>query len=83
MSTIISFVLLSEVVFLIPHFECPHNTPLWGPSVEGQRSGDVVYYLHHQGAARQKVQDSIAQGRVETQGLQLDNELGGHYGVEC
>jgi hypothetical protein len=37
-------------------------TPLWGPSVEDQRSGDVVSYLHHLRAARQKVQDPIAQG---------------------
>jgi hypothetical protein len=25
----------------------------------------------------------IAQGGVETQGLQLDEELGGYYGVKC
>ena len=30
-----------------------------------------------------KVQDPIAQGGVETQGLQVDDELGGYYGVEC
>jgi hypothetical protein len=30
------------------------HTPLWGSSVEGQQSGDVVSYLHHLGAARQK-----------------------------
>ena len=35
------------------------------------------------GAARQKVQDPIAQGGVETQGLKLNDELGGYYGVEC
>ena len=58
-------------------------TPLWGPIVEGQRSGDVVSYLHHLGAACQKVQDPVAQGGVETQGLQLDDELVGYYGVEC
>ena len=52
------------------------HASLWGPSVEGQRSGDVSY-LHHLGEARQKVQDPIAQGGVETQGLQLDDELGG------
>jgi hypothetical protein len=38
------------------------NTPLWGPSVEDQRGGDVVSYPHHLGAARQKVQDPVAQG---------------------
>ena len=33
--------------------------------------------------ARQEVQDAVAQGRVQTQGLQLKDELGGYYGVEC
>ena len=58
--------------------ERAEHTPLWGPS---QRSGDVSY-LYHLAAAQQKVQDSVAQGRVQTQGLQLDDELGGYYGVE-
>ena len=40
--------------------------PLWGPSVENQRSGGVVSYLHHLGAARQEVQDPIALGGVQT-----------------
>ena len=31
----------------------------------------------------QKVQDPIAQGRVETQGLKLNDKLVGNYGVEC
>ena len=59
------------------------HTLLWGPSSEDQRSGDVVSYLHHLGAARQKVQDPMAQGRVESQGLLLGDELGRYYGVEC
>jgi hypothetical protein len=46
-------------------------------------SRDVVSYLHHLGAARQEVQDPIAQGRVETQGLKLNDDLGGYCGVEC
>jgi hypothetical protein len=52
---------------------------------EQHRQGavDVVSYRHHLGVARQKVQDPIAQGGVETQGLQLDDELGGYYRVEC
>jgi hypothetical protein len=33
---------------------------VWGPSVDDQKSGDVVSYLHHLVAARQKVQDPIA-----------------------
>ena len=53
------------------------------PSVEDQRGGDVVTYPHHLGAARQEVQYPVAQGGVETQGLELDDELGGYYGVEC
>ena len=50
--------------------------------LEDQRSG-VVSYLHQQGAAHQEVHDPVAQGRVQTQGLKLDEELGGYYGVEC
>ena len=63
--------------------EGAEHAPLWGPSVEGQRSGDVVSYLRLMGAARQKVQDPVAQGRVETQSLKLNDQLGGYYGVEC
>jgi hypothetical protein len=29
--------------------ERAENAPLWGPSVEDQRGGDVVSYLHHLG----------------------------------
>uniref|UniRef100_A0A4W5QTG1 Protein kinase domain-containing protein n=1 Tax=Hucho hucho TaxID=62062 RepID=A0A4W5QTG1_9TELE len=35
------------------------------------------------GTAHQEVQDSIAQGRVQNQGLKLNDEFGGYYGVEC
>jgi hypothetical protein len=49
--------------------EQAEHAPFWGPSVEDQRSGDVVSYLHHLGAALQDVHDPIAQGGVETQGL--------------
>ena len=63
--------------------ERAENAPLWGPSVEDQRGGDVISYPHHLGAARQEVQDPVAQGGGETQGLQLNDELGGYYGVEC
>jgi hypothetical protein len=34
------------------------------------------------GASRQEVQDPIAQGGVETQGLKLNYEIGGYYGAE-
>jgi hypothetical protein len=63
--------------------EGAENAPLWGLSVEDQRSGDVVSYLHHLGVARQRVQDPVAQGGVKTQGLELNDEFGGYYGVEC
>jgi hypothetical protein len=63
--------------------ERDQNAPLWGPSVEYQRGGDVVTYPHHLGAARHEVQYSVAKGGVETQGLELDVEFGGYYGVKC
>jgi hypothetical protein len=31
----------------------------------------------------QKVQDTVAQGGVDTQGLELNGEFGGYYGVKC
>ena len=46
------------------------STVLWGPSVEGQRSGDVSY-LHHLGVARQKVQEPIAQGGLSPRASSL------------
>ena len=62
----------------------PHrHAPLWGPCVEDQQSGGVVSYLHHLGVARQEVQDPISEGGVQTQGLELNDELGGYYGIEC
>ena len=63
--------------------EGAENAPLWGPSVEDQRSGDVSSYIHHLGPARQKVQDPVSQGGVEPRGLKLIDEFGGYYGVEC
>ena len=63
--------------------ERAENALLWGTSVEDQRDGDVASYPHHLGAACQKVQDSVAQGGVETQGLELSDEFGGYYSVKC
>ena len=63
--------------------ERAENTPLCGPSVEDQRGGDVVTYPHHLGAARQEIQDPVAQGGVETQVLELNDEFRGYYGVKC
>jgi hypothetical protein len=47
------------------------------------RISGVVSCLQHLGAARQEVQDSVAQGGVQTQGPELNDELAGYYGVEC
>ena len=33
------------------------------------------------GVAGQEVQDPVAQGEVQTQGLKFNDELGGYYGV--
>ena len=63
--------------------ERAENTPLWGPSVEDKRGGDVVTSPPHLGAARQEVPYPVAQGGVDTQGVELDDEHGGYYGVEC
>ena len=63
--------------------ERTEHARLWGPSVEDQRSGDVVSYPHHLEAARQEVQDLVEQGGLQTQDPELNDELGGHYGVEC
>ena len=40
--------------------EVAEHAPLWESSVEDQRSGSVVSYLHHLGVARQEVQDPVA-----------------------
>jgi hypothetical protein len=56
---------------------------LWGPCVEDQQSGGGVSYLHQLGMAHQEVQDPVAQGGVQTQGPELNYELGGFCGVEC
>ena len=63
--------------------EGAEHTHLWGPSVEDRQSGGVISYLHHLGAAHQEVQDPVAQGGAQTQRLELNDELGGYYGVEC
>jgi hypothetical protein len=62
--------------------ERAQNAHLWGPSVEDQRCGVVVIYPHHLGVARQEVQYPVAQGGVETKGLELNDEFGGYYGVK-
>ena len=56
--------------------------PLLGPSVEDQRSGGVVSYLHYLGADCSDVQDPVAQGGVQAQGPELNDELGGYHGIE-
>ena len=61
--------------------ERAENAPLWGRSVEDQRGGDVVTYPQHLGATRREVLHPVAQGGVETQGLEPNAEFGGYYGV--
>ena len=63
--------------------EGAEHAPLWCPGVKDQRSRDVVSYHHHLRVARQEVLDPIAQRGGETQGLKLNYERGGYYGVEC
>ena len=43
------------------------HSPLRGPCVEGQHGGCVVALPHHLGAARQEVQDPVAEGGVHSQ----------------
>ena len=45
-------------------------------------SSHSMLVMDVQGAARQEVQDSVAQGGVETQGFELNDEFGGYYGVK-
>jgi hypothetical protein len=44
--------------------EGTEHAPLRGPCVEDQYVGCVVTYPYHLGAARQVVQDSVAEGGV-------------------
>ena len=55
--------------------ERAENGPLWVPSVEDQRGGDVVTYPHHLGAARQEIQDPVAQGGVESLMTSLEGTM--------
>ena len=61
--------------------EGAEHAPVWGPSVEDQQSGGVVSYLHPLGAAHQDVQDPVAEGGVQNQDPEINDELGGYYGV--
>ena len=54
--------------------EGAEHTPLWGPSVEDQQSGDIVSYLHHLGSGPSGSPGPLAQGEVETQGLKVNDE---------
>ena len=55
--------------------EGAEHAPLWGPSVEDQRSGGDVSYFHNLRVARKEVQDPVAQRKVQTQGLGNWSEL--------
>ena len=58
------------------------HPPLRSPRVEGQSGRGVIAYPHHLGAARPEVQDPVAKGGVQSQGPELGDVLGRHYGVE-
>ena len=55
---------------------------MWGTSIDDQRDGGVVAYLHHLRSARQEVQDPVVQGRVQAQCPEFSDELGRYYGVD-
>ena len=55
---------------------------LRGRCGEVQYSEGVVYYIHHLGAARQVVQDPVAESGGQIQSPKLNDELGAYYGVE-
>ena len=42
----------------------------------------VVSCLHYLGMDRQEVQDPVAQGGIQTQGPNLNDELGGYYAAD-
>jgi hypothetical protein len=58
-------------------YEGTKYTPLWVPHVEDQHGGDDVAYTHHLGSDRQKVQDPVAEGGVQSQGPKLGDKLAG------
>ena len=55
-------------------------------AVKGEQKISVVEVLFPTfttwGVARKEVQDPDAQGRVQAQGPELNDEIGGHYHVE-
>ena len=58
--------------------ERAQNAPLWSPSVEDQRGGDVVYLPSPPGGRPvRKFSTQL------TLGLEHDDEFGGYYGVKC
>jgi hypothetical protein len=59
------------------------STHTCGAPVLSISEGGVVSYLHYLRAARREVQDPVAQGGVQTQGPELNDDLGVYYGVEC
>ena len=51
--------------------------PCGGPSVEGQRSGDVVSYLHHLGAAVRKSRTQLHRAGLRPRASSLMMSLDG------
>ena len=57
--------------------EGAEHASLWGPSVEDQRSGDVVSYLHHLGAAVRKSRTQLHRAGLRPRASSLMRSLKG------
>ena len=62
--------------------ERAQNAPLWGPSVEDQRGWRCCFLPSPPGGVPSESPGPVAQGGVETQELELNDEFGGYYGVK-
>jgi hypothetical protein len=58
------------------------HAPLWGPCVEDQRSGGVVSYLHYLGWPIRKFRTQLHRTGFKQRASEINDELGGYYGVE-
>ena len=62
--------------------ERAEHAALRGSGVEDQGGGCDVSHPHCLGSARQEVQDPVTEGAVEPEVSELDDQLGGHNGIE-
>ena len=63
--------------------EGAEHTPFWATFLRICEVEVLLPTFTTWGAARQGVQDPVAQGGAQTQGPELNDELGGYYDVEC